>query len=472
MAIAADPARRYASVEQFGEDVRRYLGGHPVAARRESFSYVASKFVRRNKLAVGVAAIAFVAVLMAFYVTYRQKQIAERRFDEVRGLARAVVFDIHDAIATLPGSTRARELLVRRALVYLDHLATESSGNTPLAMELARAYLKIGDVQGRPYQPNLGDTAGARKSYAKALAVATVASEREPNDEEVRALLADTHDRIGIVEQRALHWVPAMQAHQASLALRKRLSMTPRRALDLAQTWLAIGDSGYIGHSVMPARWRSISPRQAYQASLTALDAVPPAGPLRGERLEAVAHAHARLGGLLSNGAFADPNDVQACIRHHQAALDAFRERLALDPANATARRNYADQHAMMATAQLFVGDQQGALQSTETALNELRPLAASDPTNAEAQHDIAFALLVKGRALFNLQQIEPAERAFREDLDTLLKIANDTSNQEVRRDMAVAYDSLAATRDLLGDSKAAAAYHAEAARLRKTFGQ
>ncbi len=60
----------------------------------------------------------------------------------------------------------------------------------------------------------------------------------------------------------------------------------------------------------------------------------------------------------------------------------------------------------------------------------------------------------------------------FREDLDTLLEIAADASNQEVRRDMAVAYDSLSETRKHLGDSNAAVAYHAEAVRLRRTFGQ
>jgi tetratricopeptide (TPR) repeat protein/predicted Ser/Thr protein kinase len=467
-AIAVDPARRYASVEQFGEDIRRYLGGHPVAARRDSFAYVASKFVRRNKLAVSVIAIAFFAVIAAFVATYRQKQIAERRFDEVRGLARDVVFDIHDAIAPLPGSTPARELLVRRALVYLDHLSREASNNTPLAMELARAYLKIGDVQGRPYQPNLGDTAGALQSYAKALAVATAAGAREPRDEDVLALLADTHDRIGIVDQRALHWVSAMREHQAALAIRRRISMTPRRALDLAQTWLAVGDSAYIGHAVMPPEWRNVSPGWAYQSSLLALDAVPPAGPFRGARLEAVAHAHARLGGLLSNGAMADPRDPGACVRHQQAALEAFRQRLALEPSSATARRNLADQSVMMATAQLFVGDDRGALASTESALAELRPLAAADPTNAEAQHDISFALLVNGRAHFNLGEVDAAELAFRDDLAILTRLAADASNREARRDMGSAWGGLASVCEARGDQKCASADLAESLRVLK----
>jgi len=67
---------------------------------------------------------------------------------------------------------------------------------------------------------------------------------------------------------------------------------------------------------------------------------------------------------------------------------------------------------------------------------------------------------------------VMPEVTELREDLDTLLEIAADASNQEVRRDMAVAYDSLSETRKHLGDSNAAVAYHAEAVRLRRTFGQ
>src|SRR5690348_17807575 len=44
-------------------------------------------------------------------------------------LAHAVMFDLHDAIASLPGSTTARELLVRHSLRYLDGLQQEARGD-------------------------------------------------------------------------------------------------------------------------------------------------------------------------------------------------------------------------------------------------------------------------------------------------------------------------------------------------------
>jgi serine/threonine-protein kinase len=64
-ALRKEPARRYSSVEQFSEDVRRHLSGLPVAARPDTPGYRAGKFVRRHRLGVAAAA-AFVAVVASF----------------------------------------------------------------------------------------------------------------------------------------------------------------------------------------------------------------------------------------------------------------------------------------------------------------------------------------------------------------------------------------------------------------------
>jgi len=51
-ALRKEPERRYSSVEQFSEDLRRHLEGLPVTARPDTFSYRAEKFIRRNRAAV------------------------------------------------------------------------------------------------------------------------------------------------------------------------------------------------------------------------------------------------------------------------------------------------------------------------------------------------------------------------------------------------------------------------------------
>src|SRR5262249_3464500 len=47
-ALRKEPARRYASVQELSEDIRRHLEGLPVLARGDAASYRAAKFVRRH----------------------------------------------------------------------------------------------------------------------------------------------------------------------------------------------------------------------------------------------------------------------------------------------------------------------------------------------------------------------------------------------------------------------------------------
>jgi serine/threonine-protein kinase len=61
-ALAKEPGRRYASVVELSEDLRRCLENEPVAARPDTFVYRASKFVRRHR--GGVAATAGVVLAL------------------------------------------------------------------------------------------------------------------------------------------------------------------------------------------------------------------------------------------------------------------------------------------------------------------------------------------------------------------------------------------------------------------------
>jgi serine/threonine-protein kinase len=79
-ALAREPERRYVSVDALAADVRRHLGGLPVRARPDAALYRAAKFVRRNRVVVGVAGIAAVLLAGAAVSTAVQNAtIAEER---------------------------------------------------------------------------------------------------------------------------------------------------------------------------------------------------------------------------------------------------------------------------------------------------------------------------------------------------------------------------------------------------------
>ncbi len=77
-ALRKEPARRYASVGQFSEDIRRHLDGLPVVARKDTFKYRATKFVRRNRLGVAVAGIVLLTLVGGLLATAWQARAARQ----------------------------------------------------------------------------------------------------------------------------------------------------------------------------------------------------------------------------------------------------------------------------------------------------------------------------------------------------------------------------------------------------------
>ncbi|CAN5852438.1 hypothetical protein BH20ACI4_BH20ACI4_15730 [soil metagenome] len=200
-ALRKEPERRYPSVEQFSEDIRRHLIGLPVSARKDTWNYRTSKFLQRNKIAAATSLLILIiligglgATLYQMNVARRERAKAERRFNEVRQLANSFMFEINEQIVKSP--IKARELLVQRAVEYLDSLASEAGDDDALQSELATAYEKIGDVQAEIFKPNLGKTSDALISHQKALQLREKLFNAEPNAE--RGLdAANSRLRIG-----------------------------------------------------------------------------------------------------------------------------------------------------------------------------------------------------------------------------------------------------------------------------------
>jgi serine/threonine protein kinase/tetratricopeptide (TPR) repeat protein len=178
MALRKEPQRRYGSVEQFREDIRRHLENLPVIARKDTARYRMTKFIARHKVGVAATAIVVLTAAIGIAVIVHEARIAQRRFDDVRSLASSLIFEVHDAIRDLPGSTPARKLIVAKAVKYLDSLAQDAQSDPALQREVAAGYRRIGEVDAS----NLGDPAGALASFKKALAIRrTLVASRDGN---------------------------------------------------------------------------------------------------------------------------------------------------------------------------------------------------------------------------------------------------------------------------------------------------
>lgn len=178
MALRKEPQRRYASAEQLAADLSRHLESLPVTASRGTARYRASKFITRHKAGVAAAVAITFTLLFGLAVTIYEARIAqaeraraEQRFKDMRELARSNLFEFHDAIQNLPGSSQARSLVIQRALGYLDKLSHDKGGDRGLMDELATGYERVADLQGNFSGPGIGDIGASVASYEKAFAI-------------------------------------------------------------------------------------------------------------------------------------------------------------------------------------------------------------------------------------------------------------------------------------------------------------
>jgi eukaryotic-like serine/threonine-protein kinase len=254
MALRKEPQHRYSSAEQLSEDLRRHLDGLPVVARKPTLRYRSGKFVHRNLPWVIVAGVIVALLVAAVLITSREARIArserwqaEQRFNDVHELADSFLFEFDDSIKHLRGSTPARELLVRKALEYLNRLEIESRGDASLQLDLIRAYLKVGDIQGSPYTANLGDLKGALETYNKGQQIALVLFRSHPHDRNVQLLLAKTYGNIGAAQVFAGSPQDAVINLNQAVGLLRPITLSPDPSVEaelvLINSYTELGDA-------------------------------------------------------------------------------------------------------------------------------------------------------------------------------------------------------------------------------------
>ncbi len=83
-AMHKDPEQRYSSVQDFMNDINRYLNGLPVTARRDTLTYRASKFIRRHKIGVALFILFNVLIISGLITIIYQGNIAAKERDRAQ----------------------------------------------------------------------------------------------------------------------------------------------------------------------------------------------------------------------------------------------------------------------------------------------------------------------------------------------------------------------------------------------------
>jgi non-specific serine/threonine protein kinase/serine/threonine-protein kinase len=484
MARREEPARRYASVAQFAEDIQRYLDGLPVRAQKDSFTYRTGKFVRRNKVGVGASALVALSLIIgtAFAlwqarVAQAERDRAERRFSDVRQLSNALLIDIVPKIERLQGSTEARQAIVNQSLKYLDSLARESGNDLQLQSELASAYEKVGDLQGTPRKPNLSDFSGAIVSYEKAQAIRHRLLEKNPDDVEKRRLLAANHNELSNIRFWMDDLPGAVRESEAAQNLYEKLVAEQPGSVELR---LALAET-YIDFADISYHKQQFAETYPYlRKVLSSLEEVRLNSPADRNVLYLLGKAHTNLGIALSwdgkqsegeaemakalaiNEALLerDPNDVvfrntlwstyiQASSLYEEVndalsesfALKALRlvtETVEKDPANIQARQNLAKSYSKLSASYINTKRLPAAVLYAEKALTAFADLERAEPQNLTYKRSLGIAYTRLGDAKYRQRDLQGSLDAFEKSIASFERIVQaDPQNTVSVRDIA-----------------------------------
>jgi tetratricopeptide (TPR) repeat protein len=436
-ALEKEPSRRYPSVDQLARDVRRYLGNLPVLARGRTTAYLVSRLVRRHRVAVATGALVLVALLAGSPPRPGRRTSpassatrAKRRFQDVKALAHAVIFDIHDSIVSLPGATRAREILVQHALRYLDDLSKEAGDDPSLLNELGVAYGKIGDVQGRPEFSNLGRTADALHSYQRSLELLEGASRGAPDSVEFARNLVLTMQRLGDLRNQMGQKEEAMRlAQEGKRRILALASRYPENELPAGRLRRRLRP--HQRHAVGRGRYRRGPPGTA--GGIAWRREAGPGGPQEAQRRRSRMVSHAKTAYLraLTGDRTGAATDYE---RSQELALELVRDQ----PNNTDATRDLGVVYGMRAMFLADGGAIDSALALYERSMRISEDMAAADPSDVLQQVDLAKGRAEIGSILMKGRRYPEAEDRFRDAYQSYSRLAaKDSSNAALRGQMA-----------------------------------
>jgi eukaryotic-like serine/threonine-protein kinase len=409
MALRKEPSRRYSSVEQFGEDLRRFRAGLPVAAQPATAAYRLRKFVARHRAgAITVALV--VATLLAGAISTAWQA---RRAEVERDRAEEVNAFLGDMLRSAAPTERGREVTVAEMLADAAKRVERLSGTPELEGELrttiGTTYLSLGLYQEAephllraleiqrtrfgPDRPELaratqnvanlqerkGDMVGAERLYRRALDLAR----RQPGrDDSVTAGLLDD---IGRVRQAQGDLEGAERLEREALAIRRRV--LGERHADVAASLnniaVVLGQGG-----------KYAAAESLHREALRIIRDV------RGADDAEVAQAQSTVAGIL------------AWQNKHEAADSFFL------PSLATKRRLFGPEHPDYAWTMLsYATSLYDRGEHAASAERTREVLALRGKTLTDEHVLVAGSLLYLGRSLDHLGRFDEAEHALRECL-------------------------------------------------------
>lgn len=235
-AISKRRGQRYASADEMARDLRRFLDGKPVAARRPSLVDRAAKWSHRHRsIVVGLSAVLAALLLMgtisAFLIARQQAQtrhalataetnlaLSRDHFRQARAVVDHLGLRSAEKLATIPGAEPLRHELLTSTLEYYRQFMSQAD-DPALQADLAIAHFKTAELL-----EQLGSWMEALESYQQAEAILSTLVQENDAPTKQKADLATCYNNIGLLRSRTGRLDLAMEAYHRAYELQQDLT--------------------------------------------------------------------------------------------------------------------------------------------------------------------------------------------------------------------------------------------------------
>jgi serine/threonine protein kinase/tetratricopeptide (TPR) repeat protein len=405
---------RYATADEFAQDLQRFLEGKPTAAQRATIIDRLAKWSRRHRrFVVGSAAACLVAmtglaistllIAQAKLAADSNSTRAQRHYQQARDAVDKLGFGLANRLAKIPGAEHLRNELLDHTLNYYREFVAQVEDEPLLRADLAMTHSKIAGIQGQ-----IGSKEEAIAAYERAIKLLTQLNLDEPRNPNHRRALARCESNLGLLLADTGRTDEADAAYRRAIDIGGRLvAEFPDEIKDRADLAQAHNNRGLLYGQLGQADRAEQSYREAIELQTG------PAGDSRLD-LDAIRSLAASYNNLAAVYAESNP---QRAIESYREALDLLKRVSEIEPGVLEHKEAVALAYNNLGVVHAREGNTNEAERCYHRAIELQSRLVAAAPALKSYRQDLAFSYNNLGLLHSKLRRPTEAEKSYREAL-------------------------------------------------------
>jgi serine/threonine protein kinase len=412
--LAKEPEQRYRTADDLEEDLRRFLAGETIQARRSSVFERGKRWCRRNPAVSGLTAAMTVALVVGFVASTTQWYRAERHLQAAeRQRKRAEENLVREAAARSAAQrANARERAARQ----------HAQAQLAVALDAIRTFHTGVSQEVLLKEPHLVELRNHLLSSALKLYGRLKADMDQDTDPLAPAELADAYARLALLLSNLGSLSDALAAYQKAVEMREAIARaTPDDQGNQTELARVLGHTAYVCREL--GHWDDAE--RLYKRALSMWESLCRAHPADPVMLRAAAWSHANLGAV-----HLAKNQPQEALRQHQRALQIREGLLRERPAEPSLQSEFASIHYDLALAFSAADRFPEAINAIQRSVEIQDAVLSADPTFENARDQLARALVTCGRLLHHAGRPADSLRHYHRALGILERRARETPSK------------------------------------------